>query len=196
VHALVFFKGPVRTENGDRVRFRLLAVLPDQLGCAPASDEIERPLPASTALQDLDSRLTKIVEDVIRDPVVTEVTVCPFENAGAEFSACAPVLTDLVLKHLDDARRSYSALWTNRTISIKRAEPGRCAAAGATAQGQIGAESDGKRLWIKLDFTRDAELLATTGRTPVFPQDLGCEARLRSFFDFIRAPPRASRSQN
>jgi hypothetical protein len=189
VSALVFFKSPERPGNGERVRFRLLAVVPDQLGCAPPSDEIERPLPDSPALQDLDTTLANKVQVLMDSPAVTEVTVCPFENVGDEFSSCAPVLTDLVLQHLDKARRSPSASLTNRTLSIKRAEPGRCPTDNVAAHGVIGSEGDGKRLWMNLDFSRGGEVLATTGRTPVFPQDLGCEARLRPFFDYIRAPP-------
>jgi hypothetical protein len=189
VDALVFFKGPVRTGSGDRVRFRLLAVLPDKLGCAPPSDEIERPLPMTPALQALDTTLAETVEHMmdVRDPAVTDVTVCPFENVGEKFSSCAPVLTDLVLQHLDKARRSRSAAFTNRILSIKRAEPGRCMAADTSAYGSIGAEGDGKRLWMKLEFIRGGAILTTTGRTQVYPLELGCDAQLRTFFEHVRA---------
>jgi hypothetical protein len=92
VDALVFFKAPMRTSNGDRIRFRLLAVLPDKLGCAPPSDEIERPLVATRAVLDLDTKLANTVQQLmdLRNPAVTEVTVCPFENVGGSSAPAHP----------------------------------------------------------------------------------------------------------
>jgi hypothetical protein len=188
VNALVFFKAPMRSENGDRVRFHLLAVLPDKLGCAPPSGEIERPLPESPALHDLDTRLAEAVGQMmdVRNPAVADVTVCPFQNAGEEFSSCARVLTDLAVQHLVEAMRSRSNAMTNRIVSIKRAEPGRCTATDTTAQGSLTAEGDSKGWWMNLEFSRGGVILATTGPTRVFPQELGCDARLQSFFEYIR----------
>jgi hypothetical protein len=188
VHALVFFKAPVRPGDGDRVRFQLLAVLPGKLGCTPLSVEVERPLPETRELQDLDARLAKAVADMmdVRNPApVADVTVCPFENIGKEFSSCVAVLTNLVVQHLDKARRSRSADLTNRIVSIKRAEPGLCTSADTTTHGTVDAQ--GKRLLMNFDFVRSKEILATTGPTEIFPRDLGCDDPLRTFFDYVRA---------
>jgi hypothetical protein len=186
--ALVFFKGAARTGDGDRVSFHLRAVLPGKLDCAPVSGVIEQQLPTSPALQSLDSTLAKAVEQMmaVPNPAVTDVTVCPVENAGEELSPCASVLTGLVVRHLlDNARRSRSAALTNRTLLVKRALPGRCTPAGTAAYGSIRADGD-KRLWMTLEFRRGNAVLAAADPTQVFPQELGCDARLQPFFEYVR----------
>lgn len=198
VSAVVFFKGAKRHENGDRVSFRLLAVLPDKPDCAALSDEIERPMPAGPELKSIDAELAGAVVRMmdLPSPAVTEVTVCPFEDAGQTFSSCAPVLTDLVVKHLEKALSSVSNALTSRKLSIRRGEQSSCAAAGAYAHGRVGADGDdGKRLWMNLDFRRGDTVLATTGRIPVFPQELGCSAQMRTFFEHVRAGARIAEAK-
>ena len=190
VDALVFFRVPER--SADTVRFRLQALLPEKLDCAPASGPIERPLLAAPALQDIDTKIADAVERMLvgNDPPVQEVTVCPFEHAGEEFSACSAALTDRVLRQLDKARTSPTAVVRSRVLSITRSEPGRCSAPpeGVSARGSIGV--DGKRFWTSLEFRRGGAILSTTGRVTIFPQDLGCDGRLLPFLDYVRADAR------
>jgi tetratricopeptide (TPR) repeat protein len=164
------------------VRFRLHALLPERLDCAPTSDLIERALIAASGVQDLDTRIADAVERMLlgNDPPVREVTVCPFEQAAQEFNACAPALTDRVLRQLDKARTSETAIIRNRALTIARSEPGHCSAPSeaASAYGSIGVDEGGNRFWMSLEFRRGGAILSTTGRLAIFPQDLGCDGKL------------------
>jgi tetratricopeptide (TPR) repeat protein len=114
------------------------------------------------------------------DPPVREVTVCPFEQAGQESNACEPALTDRVLRQLDKARTSETAIIRGRALTITRSEPGHCSAPpeSASAHGSIGVDQGGNRFWMNLEFRRGGAILSTTGRLAIFPQDLGCDGKL------------------
>jgi hypothetical protein len=194
VDALVFFRVPERRDAA--VRFRLHALFPDNLSCTKTSEPVERPLVASRG--DLDSEIAGAVQRLLDggNPPVSAISVCPFEMSGRGFSSCAPILTDRVLRHLDMARRTATAVVRNHQLTITRSDPGRCTAGpdGASAHGRIALEGRDK-LVMHLEFRRGGDVLSTTGRTPIFPQELGCEARLLPFLDYIQAEARLSEPQ-
>ncbi len=190
----LFFVSAQRGEKS--IRFRLQAITKNA-GCKATSEPLDVEIKGVSAIADTDKVMAGAVDrlfQTVRD--LKEVDVCPFAGAGNTHSICAAALTDRLMVALDAKSRDPSLVLRDRKPSMRRLPEGACAAAQETitAQGQFDHDRQGQS-WISLEFKRNAEVIAPTGKVRISVEGLGCDPALRPFLDHVAASAPSDRNR-
>jgi hypothetical protein len=191
--ASVFFTEPARQD--DKASFRLQAIA--KAGdCKATSEPVEIAIRTRPGVVDIDQLMRRAVENLVRAaPELRRVDICPFAAASG-YSACSAALGERLLLALDAESRSDDRVLRSRSLEIRKAAPGQCAAAGAevTTHGRFGGDRDGQS-WMELEFRRGDAVLALSGRNRIPVEGLGCDPAVRPFLEHVAATAGSDRAR-